>query len=204
MATGTDAQDCVEIHRRRIEWSGRRRTGHLPAVSPTVGCGRRGAPPARSGLQRSGRSAPVRWSPPVSTETNRADDHPFVTIPHPISSATADELAAAARAAVAGLVVTSNLTVERRDGRDVRAATDLDEQRRVPLAAVVDDRDRSTVDVVAEGAEHVRDHLLLTRALDQGPTSSVTSRAVRKFVALNSRFNGTLALLHVRRSSCPT
>ncbi len=33
-----------------------------------------------------------------------ADGHPFVTIPHPISSATGDELAAAARAASAECV----------------------------------------------------------------------------------------------------
>ena len=34
-----------------------------------------------------------------------ADGHRFVTIPHPISSATGDELAAAAQAAAAGVVM---------------------------------------------------------------------------------------------------
>ena len=61
----------------------------------------------------------------------------------------------------------AHIAVEHGHARDVGSPTDLDEQRQVALAAAVDDRDRRTVDVVAQRTEHVRQRLLLAHALDQ-------------------------------------
>src|SRR4051794_32692553 len=59
------------------------------------------------------------------------------------------------------------VAVVHHDVRDVAGVADLREERDVPFAGAVDDRDRLLVDVEAERAEHERERELLGAALDE-------------------------------------